>query len=238
MRKNNILLRKLNSEGEKKFEEFFNKKIKDKKTPVPFKLLEAENFTEKLDKNIEIDVSLTFDSAFEFGKYLSNKLKNLKSVRFETGIFHWLTLAYFNILFPGPLGGSQKIKYILSNKTPGNWKKHLVRLRWELYDKFGDKSLTYLSKPVNNWSDEEESISASPTLIASENIIDLYKELYFRYDKNKNPKIISRRNKPGNHREFTRELSIYQLNFHIHKMSIDEILELLGDDFKDWRKIQ
>jgi len=32
----------------------------------------------------------------------------------------------------------------------------------------------------------------------------------------------------------TKELSIYQLNFDINRMSVDELLNLLGPDFKKW----
>jgi len=228
-----LVLKKFNKKGEDKFEIFFDKKLKNRSTPVPYKYLNASDFTEEVSKKeIEIDTSIKFESAFEFGKYLSTKLKDVENIRFETGIFHWLTLAFFDQLFPGPSGGSQKIKYILPQQT-GNWKKHLVRLRWELYDKFNEKSLVYLTKQVNNWSDEEESISASPTLISSETIIDLYRKLYFRIINNK-PTIISNRNIPGNHRELTTELSIYQLNFDIGRMTVDELLELLGSDFKTW----
>jgi hypothetical protein len=233
----NIVLRKFNSLGEKKFEDFFDKKIKNKSLAIPFKYLNSDDLTEKVNNDeIKIDLNKKFTNAFEFGKYIYNNLKEVENLRFETGIFHWLTLAYFDKLFPGPAGGSQKIKYILAKNSPGNWKKHLVRLRWELFEIFKEKSIVYLTKAINNWSDEEESIAASPTLISSENIIDLYTKLYFRFDKNKNPIVISQRNIPGNHREFTKELSIYQLNFDIHRMSPDEILELLGKDFKSWLK--
>ena len=227
-------LKKFNENGEKKFEDFFDRKLKNKKIPVPFKYLNDDNLTQELDIKIEIDNNKTFRSAYEFGKYLDFKLTDLKNIRFETGIFHWLTLAFFNQLFPGPSGGSQKIKYILNKNAPSSWKKHLVRLRWELHSQFKEKSIVYLSKEINNWSDEEESISASPTLISSKNILDLYTKLYLRYDKNKLPKIISKRNVPGNHRELTKELSIYQLNFDINRMSVDQLLNLLGSDFKKW----
>lgn len=227
-------IKKFNAEGEKKFEDFFDKKLRNRKTPVPFKFLTSDTLTVNLEKEIIIDNSKKFNSAFDFGKYLFQKLKDFENIRFETGIFHWLTLAFFNQLFPGPSGGSQKIKYILQKKSVSSWKKHLVRLRWELYYEFKDKSLVYLTQPVNNWSDQEESISASPALISSENILDLYTMLYLRYDNQKKPKIISKRNISGNHREFTRELSIYQLNFDINRMSPDELLDLLGADFKKW----
>ena len=109
---------------------FFDRKLKNKKIPVPFKYLNDDNLTQELDIKIEIDNNKTFKSAYEFGKYLDFKLIDLKNIRFETGIFHWLTLAFFNQLFYGPSGGSQKIKYILNKNAPSSWKKHLVRLRW------------------------------------------------------------------------------------------------------------
>lgn len=233
-----LILKKFNEIGEKKFEDFFDRKLRNKKTPVPFKYLNDENLNQSLDVKIEIDTSKVFKSAFEFGKYLDLKLGELKNIRFETGIFHWLTLAFFNQLFPGPSGGSQKIKYILNKNAPSSWKKHLVRLRWELYSQFKEKSIVYLSKEINNWSDEEESISASPTLISSKNILDLYTKLYLRFDKKNLPKIISKRNVSGNHRELTKELSIYQLNFDINRMGVDDLLELLGPDFKKWVKVK
>ena len=233
----NILLKRFNKVGEKKFNEFFLKKLKNKNFSIPFRNLKDERYTEIVnDKEILIDLDLKFNSAFDFGKYIHDKIKDIKNARFDTGLFHWITLAYFNSLFPGPRGGAQVIKYILDPKTPGNWKKHLVRLRWELYERFKEKSIVYLSKPVNNWSDEEESISASPTLISSEEIIDLYKKLYFRTDKKNNHSIISSRNISGNHRDLTKELSIYQLNFDLSRMNSDEILDLLGNDFKKWKK--
>ena len=231
-----LILKKFNESGEKKFEDFFDRKIRNKKTPIPFKYLTDKNLINDLGSEIEIDNTKKFKSAYEFGKYLDEKLRGLKNIRFETGVFHWLTLAFFNQLFPGPSGGSQKIKYILNKKSPSSWKKHLVRLRWELYSQFKEKSIVYLTKEMNNWSDEEESISASPTLNSSETILDLYTKLYLRYDNKKNPKIISKRNLSGNHRELTKELSIYQLNFDITRMSVDELLDLLGPDFKKWTK--
>jgi hypothetical protein len=233
----NITVRKFNTKGEEIFEDFFDKKVKNKSLAIPFKFLRSEELTENINNDeIKIDLDRKFLNAFEFGKYLYNSLKDIKNLRFETGIFHWLTLAYFDKLFPGPSGGSQKSKYILNKKSLGSWKKHLVRLRWELFERFGPKSIVYLTKEINNWSDEEESIASSPTLISSESIIDTYARLYLRSDKNKNPIVISKRTIPGNHREFTKELSIYQLNFDIHRMTPNEILELLGDDFKMWLK--
>ena len=232
-----FILKKFNENGEKKFEEFFDRKIRNKKIPIPTKYLTDKNLIEDLEIQVEVDNSKQFKSAYEFGKYLDEILNNLKNVRFETGIFHWLTLAFFHQLFPGPSGGSQKIKYILNKNSPSSWKKHLVRLRWELHSQFKDKSIVYLTKGMNNWSDEEESISASPTLNSSETILDLYTKLYLRYDNKKNPKIISKRNVSGNHRELTKELSIYQLNFDITRMTVDELLNLLGPDFKKWIKI-
>jgi hypothetical protein len=232
-----IPLKRFNKLGEKKFSDFFSKKLKNKKLTVPFRDLKDEKYTEEISKdNILIDLDLKFNSSYDFGKYIHEKIKDIKDARFDTGLFHWITLAYFNNLFPGPRGGAQTIKYILDPKTPGSWKKHLVRLRWELYERFKEKSIVYLSKPVNNWSDEEESISASPTLISSEEIINLYKKLYFRTDKKNNHSIISSRNITGNHRDLTKELSIYQLNFDLTRMKSDQILDLLGDDFKKWLK--
>lgn len=231
-----FIIKKFNEEGEKKFEDFFDKKLKNRKTPVPFKYLTSNSLTINLERKIEIDTSKKFISAFAFGKYIYEKLRDLSDIRFETGIFHWLTLAFFNQLFPGPSGGSQKMKYVLQKKSVSSWKKHLVRLRWELYNDFKDKSIVYLTQPINNWSDQEESISASPALISSENILDTYTMLYLRYDTKKKPTIISRRNISGNHREFTKELSIYQLNFDINRMKPEELLDLLGPDFKKWLK--
>ena len=108
-----FIVKKFNEEGEKKFEDFFDKKLKNRKTPVPFKYLTSDSLTINLERKIEIDTSKKFISAFAFGKYIYEKLRDLSDIRFETGIFHWLTLAFFNQLFPGPSGGSQKIKYVL-----------------------------------------------------------------------------------------------------------------------------
>ena len=48
-------LKKFNENGEKKFEDFFDRKLKNKKIPVPFKYLNDDNLTQELDIKIEID---------------------------------------------------------------------------------------------------------------------------------------------------------------------------------------
>ena len=93
----NILLKRFNKVGEKKFNEFFLKKLKNKNFSIPFRNLKDERYTEIVnDKEILIDLDLKFNSAFDFGKYIHDKIKDIKNARFDTGLFHWITLAYFN----------------------------------------------------------------------------------------------------------------------------------------------
>ena len=41
-----LILKKFNEIGEKKFEDFFDRKLRNKKTPVPFKYLNDENLNQ------------------------------------------------------------------------------------------------------------------------------------------------------------------------------------------------
>jgi hypothetical protein len=78
----NIVLRKFNSLGEKKFEDFFDKKIKNKSLAIPFKYLNSDDLTEKVNNDeIKIDLNKKFTNAFEFGKYIYNNLKEVENFK-------------------------------------------------------------------------------------------------------------------------------------------------------------
>ena len=54
-----IPLKRFNKLGEKKFSDFFSKKLKNKKLTVPFRDLKDEKYTEEISKdNILIDLSI------------------------------------------------------------------------------------------------------------------------------------------------------------------------------------
>ena len=47
----NIPVRKFNTKGEKIFEDFFDKKVKNKSLAIPFKLLKSEELTERINND-------------------------------------------------------------------------------------------------------------------------------------------------------------------------------------------
>ena len=63
-----FILKKFNENGEKKFEEFFDRKIRNKKIPIPTKYLTDKNLIEDLEIQVEVDNSKQFKSAYSILK--------------------------------------------------------------------------------------------------------------------------------------------------------------------------
>ena len=236
------MVRYFNDEGNELYVmEFFQAALdEENKYKINENLLFDSKYTETLEGAKEIDKTKKFNSRFELGKYLYEVLKDCKQENLTNNSFlwNWLTLFYFNQLFPGIRGGKQDIRYILS-ENPFYRYRHLVRESWSLYNDFGQDSFALLTKEVNNGSDEIEATSSNYELLNS-NFLKFFKELYID-EAGPKPYLKSKvlensLNEPGSLRRLKINSKRLSLNFVIEDMSYNDYKKILlkFPEFKKW----
>jgi len=232
-----LQVRKFTKEGNDYYENFVNDRINKINKIKSKDLIENENFTEIVTNAKKIDINKKFVNAFEFGIYLKEILQDCETskIQWDRGVFNWLALAYFNSLFPGPRGGKKITRFFLSDQKTF-WRKHLVRLRWEMCSQFGDLSSCLFSKEVNNWSDLEEQVTSSPLMISSDKILETIAKFYYRKINQFEGNVIFKRTDSTAIRELMQELYSLNLNFDLQRMTVNQILELkpIKSNFSHW----
>ena len=232
-----LQVRRFNEEGNDYFEKFINDKIYKNNKIKSKELIDNENLTEIISDANKIDISKKFINAFEFGMYLKGVLEDCETnkIKWDRGLFNWLALAYFNNLFPGPRGGKKITRFFLSNQKTF-WRKHLVRMRWEMCNQFEELSACLFSKEVNNWSDLEEQVTSSPLMISSKRILETISKLYYRKINQFEGDVIFKRTDSTAIRELMQELYSLNLNFDLQRMNVNQILELkpIKSNFSHW----
>lgn len=241
MMKNKLIkIKKFNEKGNIQFEKFtkecksqFNRGEKKKFLP-PISLLNDSSLTESVENAMEIDISKTFVNAFDYAKYIEEKLSNinLKKYRWDRGLFNWISAALFHNFFPGVRGGKDELRVFLLEKK-GKWRRHFARTLWEIYHVYRDISLCLLYKETNNFSDELETISKSPIMFSSKGVIETYSALFFKKLDNCTGLQTYKRGEKADFRSFIDELLQIELNKNIFQMKKNKILENLDVAFQN-----
>lgn len=239
--KNKIIkIKRFNEKGNIEFEKFtkqckkeFNKGIKKKFLP-PISLLNDLSLIESVEGAGEIDTSKIFVNAFDYAKYIDEKLLNIdfKKYRWDRGLFNWISAALFHNFFPGVRGGKdEKRVFLLENK--GKWRRHFARTFWEIYHVYKDNSLCLLYKETNNFSDELETISKSPIMFSSKGVLETYSVLFFKKLNDLKGEQKYKRGEKADFRSFIDELLQIELNKNVFQMTKNTILENLDPAFKN-----
>src|SRR5262245_8842128 len=124
-------IRRLTQEGIAHFREWLEKGAP---APAPFRLLTAPATSEPVQGAHSIEPR-NFASRLELGKYLVEVLRDVPNaqVRFDAGLWDWLSLIYIDVLAPFGPDGKRNMKQIyrytleLRNRL---WSRHILRMSW------------------------------------------------------------------------------------------------------------
>jgi hypothetical protein len=121
-------VRTLSVEGIKSFREFLNQLRAGENSLPPLELLEAEQHSEPFPADIEVD-NRSFVSRLEAAEYLTTKFGGIRDVHYNSGLWTWLTLFYFDQVCPpneiGNRKANEEARYIPGS---GSWRyyRHLL----------------------------------------------------------------------------------------------------------------
>jgi hypothetical protein len=233
-------IRYFNNYGNEIYITNFETKFIDEKHKIPHNILFDKNYTNILEGAKPIDSRKIFPNRFEFGKYLYDILSgcDVNFINDNENLWNWITCLYFKNLFPGPSGGKQKARYVLSNNTMLKY-RHLVREAWKQYAVHREDSIFLLSNKINYIADECET-AASNNDIVNQNFLRLCRELYMIKDKKnfirKKNVTATNKNAQGTLRRLVKICKRLSVNYYIKGMKYDEFKKkvLSLDEFSVW----
>lgn len=113
--------------------------------------------------DVEVDLSMVFDTRYEFGKYMVELLGDA-SVRkllakANDGVWDWLTIAFFG-QFGKKVSKSWHYSVTRGGHSGSLAYRHLVRTSVEMYWRHRENSLVMLSTDLSTWGDMSEQLTS------------------------------------------------------------------------------
>jgi len=236
-------LRVMLPEGERKFREYIHNMRTNPRYQYPE--LSNEPFSKEFLRVISIDEKKHFESKMELAEYLHNcfKVANLKreDALQQNGLWTWLAYVWFDQLAPitnsatGERNIKEDAKYICSSDYR-DYYRHLVSGPYSIYSLHGtENSRIFLYSRVYEHNDFIEQFASRQFIISHKNIVEAIRTLYFDCQKGKPKKGAQSITKPGNIRRFVSVIQQFELTYDIYTISPERILDLLPDEFKNWK---
>lgn len=227
-------VRRLNDQGILRFQNWLSEGAPD---PVPDDLLESPTFSAALPAAATIEQS-SFGTRLQFGEYLVARLKPLpaSTIRFDAGLWDWLSLYYFDQLCPKDAAGNRQmrelVRYSLELKNR-KWSRHLVRMSWMAVADHGSHARVLLGLPMTRHSDVLEQLAGQQETFGAKSVIAAADWLYWD-EQDEGLKRGVQGKAEGTPRRLRKLMRQIRLTFDPHSMSADQLLALLPPEFKRW----
>lgn len=234
-------LRIMTQEGENEFRQYIHSLRQNPLAPRPD--LKREPFSSDFSPQILIDERVKLDSKLELGSYLNDCFNTAEIKRDEVleknGLWTWLAYIWFDQLAPEKNGNriiKEDAKYICSSDYR-DYYRHLIACPYMIYSLHGrENSRIFLYSSVYEHNDFIEQFASRQFIISYPNIVEAIKILYLDPTTKTPKKGAQSRNRKGNIRRFVKIIQQLELTYDIYRMSSDQILNLLPDEFNEWRK--
>jgi hypothetical protein len=176
-------IRRLTLDGVAEFRAWLDRGAR---SPAPAHLLAAPDTSEPVEGAGEVE-QRDFISRLELGEYLADRLGGIpiSRVRFDTGLWDWLSLFYIDVLAPGRADGTRDLKqnfrYTLELKNR-MWSRHIARMSWMAVVDHGKFARIMLAVPITKQSEVLEQLAGQQEVFGARSVIEAADELY--WDKN------------------------------------------------------
>lgn len=231
-----VAIRRLTDEGVQEFREWLEGGAPG---PAPHEFLTSPLKSEPLRLAIDVE-QRGFASRFELGQYLNSKLQPLPftSMAFDTGLWDWLTLFWFDQIAAPTATGKRNLREIArySQDAGGRrWSRHVVRMSWLSVHNHGDNARYFLSTGLDRHTDVLEQIAGQQEIFGSRAAVALGAELYW----DKTNKILKKGaggKSAGSPRRLSRFMKQIRMTYDPETMQPEQLVELLPREFSRWTK--
>jgi hypothetical protein len=233
-----VAVRRLNDQGIHEFREWLEGGAWGS---APHELLTSPLKSEPLSAAIDVE-QRSFSSRFDLGQYLNEKLQLLPftNMAFDTGLWDWLTLFWFDQIAAPSATGKRNLREIArySQDAGGRrWSRHVVRMSWLSVHNHGDNARYFLSTGLDRHTDVLEQIAGQQEIFGSRAAVALGAHLY--WDKTAN--VLKRGaggKSAGSPRRLSRFMKQIRMTYDPEAMQPEQLVELLPREFSRWREKQ
>jgi len=237
-----MLVRRLNGEGIRQFEEFLNSLTSETPAVYPRNMLTDPATSEATDVSIEIEPK-RFGNRLEAAEYLDAKLSDssLADIENDRSLWAWLALFYFNELCPPDRDGNLKpgnlARWIPDTVNFRKYYRHLLAGPYRIYRMHRDnpaKAMILLCQPVYKPGEIVEQIAARQEMITNSSVVEAATILYLDSAGNR-PRQGAAGKGPGSARRLADLLNQFDVTWDLYSMSSGEIVSMLPDEFNRFR---
>jgi hypothetical protein len=228
-------VRRLTPEGISRFRDWINQ---GGPGPAPASLLTDPETSEPLGGTATLDMG-EFASRYEFGEYLVEQLSSLPAsvIRFDPGVWDWISLYYIDMLAPVRANGTRDVKedvrYSLELRNR-KWSRHLVRMNWMALNEHGPMARVMLSLPVNKHSDVLEQLAGQQETFGARSVVQLADKLYWDPCKGAVKRGAGGKG-GGTPRRLVRFMRQFRRTYDPPAMSPDQLVASLPAEFDRWK---
>lgn len=231
-----VAVRRLNAQGVKEFREWLEAGAPGE---IPGDILSSPLKSESVSSSAQIELR-AFATRFELGGYLNERLKPLpfSSIAFDTGLWDWLTLFWFDQIAPPGANGKRNLREIArySQDAGGRrWSRHVVRMSWLSVHNHGENARYFLSTGLDRHTDVLEQIAGQQEIFGSRAAVALGAKLYWD-DATGMLKKGAGGKSAGSPRRLSRFMKQIRMTYDPELMQSDQLLELLPREFDRWTK--
>jgi hypothetical protein len=234
------LVRILNNEGIRKFRLYLADLRSGSSSTPPRDILSDAWCSAKLPIDIEVEERI-FDSRLNAAKYICKALRPLGHSKIEqnVGLWSWLSLYFFDQVCPISRTGKRSpgldYRYILDIDFRFYY-RHNFFGSYIMYLLHSENIPLLLYNPLSQTSKFHLELACRQGFITNRGIIEAANLLYFD-DNRARPKhgaaVTSRA--PGTLFRFIDVVHQLDLNYDLHSMTGEEVLELLPPEFNKWK---
>jgi hypothetical protein len=203
---------------------------------APSHLLFGEN-SEPLGAAVTIG-RRAFASRLELGEYLAERLGALPvgQLRFDAGMWDWLSLYYIDVLAPrgadGARGMKQSYRYTLELKNR-LWSRHILRMSWMAVVDHGEAARVMLALPITKQSEVLEQLAGQQEAFGAKSVVEAADRLYWARDSSTLKKGAQGKG-PGTPRRLVRFMRQFRRTYDPPSMTVEQLLASLPKEFERW----
>jgi hypothetical protein len=235
------LVRTLTEEGIRSFREYLASLRAGADGKPPRALLTDSYGSSKPQMNIEIEKRQLITRRIA-GGYLYEKLRPLSTLRIDSNVFlwSWLSLYYFDELCPVRKDGSRRVaedcRYIL-DLDYRLYYRHLLLGPYTVYRLYGESIPLLLWEGVEQMGEAYRELSCRQNLLSNRGVIEAANGLYYDEKKGQLKRGAAvKTSKAGSLRRFIDVVQQLDLTYDLHSMTGEQVLNLLPQEFDEWRR--
>lgn len=227
-------IRRLTPEGIAQYRDWIGKGAV---TPAPVHLLSAAATSEPVQDAGQIEPR-EFTTRLELGEYLAERLAGIPTarIRFDAGLWDWLSLFYIDVLAPPAANGAREMKQIyrytleLTNRM---WSRHVMRMSWMAVADHGKFARIMLALPITKQSEVLEQLAGQQEVFGARSVIEAADKLYWD-EKSGALKRGAQGKAGGTPRRLVRFMRQLRRTFDPPAMTADQLVGALPREFERW----